>query len=487
MESANTKNLKDALNSSVMSQADHSDKNNGVKMSLLEQSLWIKFNKFVNEMIVTKNGRRMFPVLKATVTGLEPGSMYSIMLDFVPVDNNRWKYVNGEWIPGGKPEPHVSSCPYVHPDSPNFGSHWMKQPIGFSRVKLTNKATANSQQIMLNSLHKYEPRIHVIKVGGADSQKMISTHSFPETRFIAVTAYQNEDVTSLKIKYNPFAKAFLDAKESRAGCEQYFDAQKQMPQKYPQINAWMIPGTESTSSVAAPGNFPNCSFPNPSMGPMSPHNPPCYGKQTQTGSKTHRYAPYSVNRDVYQRMSPAQFQFPQEQTGYPVHCPNAPDPGTAYFNPSEWNEVQDPIPVQTSDPFVTDQFYSEDVFPSFDFNPQLQSGEMPHDVAMTSHGYDVTQFSTTWNYGHANAIYPGNGTTHDVVAEQNNGFMATQPPNAACVTTASSSASSVTSLPYETPSPTIVDFNVHNHSPLSDHYDITDLGQVWTPITPPSL
>lgn len=45
---------------------------------------------------------------------------------------------------------------------------------------------------MLNSLHKYEPRIHVVRVGGA--QKMISSQSFPETQFIAVTAYQNEEV-----------------------------------------------------------------------------------------------------------------------------------------------------------------------------------------------------------------------------------------------------------------------------------------------------
>lgn len=88
---------------------------------------------------------------------------------------------------------------------------------------------------MLNSLHKYEPRIHIVKVGGI--QKMITSQSFPETQFIAVTAYQNEEVagaqtpfykhtspscanlsplpqiTALKIKHNPFAKAFLDAKE----------------------------------------------------------------------------------------------------------------------------------------------------------------------------------------------------------------------------------------------------------------------------------
>ena len=49
------------------------------------------------------------------------------------------------------------------------------------------------------------------------------TYRYPETQFIAVTAYQNEEVTNLKIKYNPFAKAFLDAKERPAD-----------PQTYPQ-------------------------------------------------------------------------------------------------------------------------------------------------------------------------------------------------------------------------------------------------------------
>lgn len=49
---------------------------------------------------------------------------------------------------------------------------------------------------MLNSLHKYEPRIHIVRVGGP--QRMITSHCFPETQFIAVTAYQNEEVRLLK-------------------------------------------------------------------------------------------------------------------------------------------------------------------------------------------------------------------------------------------------------------------------------------------------
>lgn len=113
-------------------------------------------------------------------------------------------------VPGGKAEAPPNNPIYVHPESPNFGAHWMKEPISFAKVKLTNKTNGNGQ-IMLNSLHKYEPRVHLVRVGS--EQRQVVTYPFPETQFIAVTAYQNEEVTSLKIKYNPFAKAFLDAKE----------------------------------------------------------------------------------------------------------------------------------------------------------------------------------------------------------------------------------------------------------------------------------
>lgn len=89
--------------------------------------------------------RRMFPVLRASVTGLDPNAMYSVLLDFVAADNNRWKYVNGEWVPGGKPEPQSPSCVYIHPDSPNFGAHWMKAPVSFSKVKLSNKLNGGGQ------------------------------------------------------------------------------------------------------------------------------------------------------------------------------------------------------------------------------------------------------------------------------------------------------------------------------------------------------
>jgi len=120
-----------------------------VRVMLDDAELWRSFHQLTNEMIVTKNGRRMFPVLKTTIRGLDPQAMYSILLDFVAVDSHRWKYVNGEWSHSGKPEPTPPSQVYVHPDSPNFGTHWMKNPIVFSKVKLTNKETSNNQVVSI--------------------------------------------------------------------------------------------------------------------------------------------------------------------------------------------------------------------------------------------------------------------------------------------------------------------------------------------------
>lgn len=165
---------------------------------LEDAELWRAFNTQTNEMIVTKSGRRMFPVIKISINNLDPRAMYSIAIEFVQLESHRWKYVNGEWAPGGKSEPSSSKSLYVHPESPNFGAHWMKDYITFSKAKLTNKPTNQPGQVVLNSLHKYQPKIHVIRVSTDDKQfhrGKIDTFQFPETQFIAVTAYQNENVS----------------------------------------------------------------------------------------------------------------------------------------------------------------------------------------------------------------------------------------------------------------------------------------------------
>jgi hypothetical protein len=87
----------------------------------------------------------MFPVVKVSVSGLDATAMYSVLLEFVQVDAHRWKYVNGEWVPGGKAEVPPANPIYIHPESPNFGAHWMREPVSFAKVKLTNKTNGNGQ------------------------------------------------------------------------------------------------------------------------------------------------------------------------------------------------------------------------------------------------------------------------------------------------------------------------------------------------------
>ncbi|PKU41035.1 t-box transcription factor tbx1 [Limosa lapponica baueri] len=64
-------------------------------------------------------------------------------------------------------------------------------------------------------MHRYQPRFHVVYVDPRkDSEKYaeenFKTFVFEETRFTAVTAYQNHRITQLKIASNPFAKGFRD-------------------------------------------------------------------------------------------------------------------------------------------------------------------------------------------------------------------------------------------------------------------------------------
>ncbi|XP_071497363.1 T-box transcription factor T homolog [Diadema antillarum] len=250
----------------------------GLKVRLEETELWKKFHKLTNEMIVTKSGRRMFPVLSISIAGLDPNAMYSVLLDFSAADDHRWKYVNGDWVPGGKPDASPPTTAYIHPDSPNFGAHWMKQAVNFSKVKLSNKLNG-SGQVMLNSLHKYEPRIHIIRVGGREKQRLVGSYSFQETRFIAVTAYQNEDITQLKIKYNPFAKAFLDIKDKNDGHDLFDDSHDLQGSRYPQLGGWFLPS--SGAFGPSPHQFA------PSLGLPSHAGCERYG-----GLRSHRASPY---------------------------------------------------------------------------------------------------------------------------------------------------------------------------------------------------
>lgn len=61
-------------------------------VALETKALWDKFHEQGTEMIVTKTGRRMFPTFQVRITGLDPQAMYIMMMDFIPVDDKRYRY-----------------------------------------------------------------------------------------------------------------------------------------------------------------------------------------------------------------------------------------------------------------------------------------------------------------------------------------------------------------------------------------------------------
>nr|XP_012621942.1 MAX gene-associated protein isoform X3 [Microcebus murinus] len=187
----------------------------GITVTLDNNSMWNEFYHRSTEMILTKQGRRMFPYCRYWITGLDSNLKYILVMDISPVDNHRYKWNGRWWEPSGKAEPHVLGRVFIHPESPSTGHYWMHQPVSFYKLKLTNNTLDQEGHIILHSMHRYLPRLHLVPAEKATEVIQLNgpgvhTFTFPQTEFFAVTAYQNIQITQLKIDYNPFAKGFRD-------------------------------------------------------------------------------------------------------------------------------------------------------------------------------------------------------------------------------------------------------------------------------------
>ncbi|XP_035690443.1 T-box transcription factor TBX5-like [Branchiostoma floridae] len=224
-----------------------------VKVELQDAGLWQRFHKAGTEMIITKAGRRMFPSIKVKVTGLQPKTKYIFVMDIVAVDSHRYKFNESKWSVAGKAEPAMPGRVFVHPDSPATGTHWMKQVVCFQKLKLTNNYMDTFGHIMLNSMHKYQPRLHIVQASENNKFELkktcFRTFIFPETEFMAVTSYQNHQITQLKIEHNPFAKGF------RGGDDTEFSRSARKSINYP-----VIPRSNPVQASLLPRGRPNNNY-----------------------------------------------------------------------------------------------------------------------------------------------------------------------------------------------------------------------------------
>ncbi|CAO2584128.1 T-box transcription factor TBX10 [Lemmus lemmus] len=189
-----------------------------VMVQLEMKPLWEEFNQLGTEMIVTKAGRRMFPTFQVKILGMDTLADYALLMDFIPLDDKRYRYAfhSSAWLVAGKADPATPGRVHFHPDSPAKGAQWMRQIVSFDKLKLTNNLMDDNGHIILNSMHRYQPRFHVVfvdprKDSARYAQENFKSFVFTETQFTAVTAYQNHRITQLKIASNPFAKGFRES------------------------------------------------------------------------------------------------------------------------------------------------------------------------------------------------------------------------------------------------------------------------------------
>ncbi|XP_064121174.1 T-box transcription factor TBX20-like [Macrobrachium nipponense] len=230
----------------------------GVTCYLETKDLWEKFHELGTEMIITKSGRRMFPTVRASFTGLKSDDRYIVLLDIVPMDNKRYRYAyhRSSWLVAGKADPPPPYRLYPHPDSPYTGDQLKKQIVSFEKVKLTNNEMDKHGQIVLNSMHRYQPRIHLVRRHDSGQGPVTDldledhkTFIFSETVFTAVTAYQNQLITKLKIDSNPFAKGFRDSSRLT---DFERETMETMLSEHPYFRNALAPSLDAHHSTASP-------------------------------------------------------------------------------------------------------------------------------------------------------------------------------------------------------------------------------------------
>lgn len=242
-----------------------------VVLKLTEEALWTQFHAMRNEMIITKNGRCMFPLLRYSFachtqnnhSVMKDRRMWAFAVGLVRLDRMKWKRkgasawqasvrdrsMPSEEVPLNDPDwkrsllslDHGSDYPnggrqrrrmqlYEPEESPSYQGILEKTGISFAKLKLTNQqghhdgiSSQESSVFALDSFCRYQPIVFVAEsLGGKSFVEMLDTqsdendfirhlsmHRQQVTQFIAVTHYQNDQVTNLKKAFNPHAKGFL--------------------------------------------------------------------------------------------------------------------------------------------------------------------------------------------------------------------------------------------------------------------------------------
>ena len=111
-------------------------------------------HKIVN-IPFNKSNTAFFACPQCRLYGLEPNTEYLLVMDFVPCDDKRYRYAfhSSAWVVAGRADPVSPPRIHVHPDSPASGTHWMKQPVSFDKLKLTNNQLDDNGHVSFYKLY----------------------------------------------------------------------------------------------------------------------------------------------------------------------------------------------------------------------------------------------------------------------------------------------------------------------------------------------
>ncbi|XP_075743881.1 T-box transcription factor TBX6 [Rhipicephalus microplus] len=287
-----------------------------VHLTLENKELWTRFYLLGNEMIITRPGRRMFPVMRVKVTGMEPTSYYMMLMTFVARDHYRYRFLSNCWLPveTATDPPASESNMYLHESGPCLGAKWMLAPVDFGAVKLTNQKSNSSQKVMLQSMRKYVPYIHVF--AGSDVQQLdfrrFKTFMFPETEFISVTSYQNDQIIALKIQNNPYARSFCSNTDRRNAIRRLTDEE--------------LGSGDDTAGHSGIALHLDPTFENPFRAPPTASTTPatCTGSATPIQPPLSSFGPTLPNGSVANTLPPSQSPYARCAPSEPLFSSLAP-------------------------------------------------------------------------------------------------------------------------------------------------------------------
>ncbi|PIC20654.1 hypothetical protein B9Z55_025773 [Caenorhabditis nigoni] len=180
----------------------------GIKVTLKNADLWTKFNSPMEMIVTRQNGRKMFPALEYSVSGLDPTAMYEVYLHMERIDNHKYRYKNNGWDDYAKGDPITPIQKIKHKSGGQTGMFWMNGPISFEQVRLTNNPDLQKDDniVVLQSLHKWRPVVTIRELKNSDDEEFRMENVW----FIAVTTYYNPEIKSLKVENNKMASGFRE-------------------------------------------------------------------------------------------------------------------------------------------------------------------------------------------------------------------------------------------------------------------------------------